>query len=57
MENDPVFNAGYGASLTRMGTVELDSMIMRGRDLQIGKFEWFFIKNVQFVKLVRKIYR
>jgi len=39
MENDPVFNAGYGASLTRMGTVELDSMIMRGRDLQIGKFE------------------
>lgn len=36
MENDPVFNAGYGASLTRAGTVELDSMVMRGRDLEIG---------------------
>ena len=36
MENDPVFNAGYGASLTRNGTVELDSMVMRGRDFEIG---------------------
>ena len=36
MENNPAFNAGYGASLTRAGTVELDSMVMRSVDYQIG---------------------
>ena len=36
MENDPIFNAGHGASLTRDGTVELDSMVMRGHDYEIG---------------------
>ena len=36
MENSPTFNAGVGACLTRAGTVELDSMVMRSRDLEIG---------------------
>ncbi|CAG5080399.1 Oidioi.mRNA.OKI2018_I69.PAR.g9574.t1.cds [Oikopleura dioica] len=36
MENDPIFNAGHGGSLTRDGTVELDAMVMRGRDSSIG---------------------
>ena len=38
MENDPIFNCGYGASLTRNGTVELDAMLMRSKDYQIGEF-------------------
>ena len=36
LENSPTFNAGVGACLTRAGTVELDSMVMRSRDLEIG---------------------
>jgi len=54
MENNPIFNAGFGASLTRAGTVELDSMIMRGRDLEIGA-----VAGVQKIKnacqLARKV--
>ena len=34
--NSPTFNAGVGACLTRAGTVELDSLVMRGRDLELG---------------------
>jgi beta-aspartyl-peptidase (threonine type) len=36
MENDPVFNAGKGSSLTFIGTVEMDAAIMDGRDLSAG---------------------
>lgn len=36
LENDPGFNAGTGAVLTREGHAELDSGIMDGADLQVG---------------------
>ena len=36
LENSPTFNAGVGACLTRAGTVELDSLVMRSHDLEIG---------------------
>jgi beta-aspartyl-peptidase (threonine type) len=36
MEDDPVFNAGKGSSLTYTGTVEMDAAIMDGRDLSAG---------------------
>ncbi|MCA1840652.1 MAG: isoaspartyl peptidase/L-asparaginase [Actinomycetota bacterium] len=35
LENDPSFNAGYGSTLTRAGTVELDASVMTG-DLRFG---------------------
>ena len=36
MEDDPVFNAGKGSSLTVTGMVEMDAAIMDGRDLSAG---------------------
>lgn len=36
MEDDPIFNAGKGSSLTFAGTVEMDAAIMDGRDLSAG---------------------
>ncbi|MBL8621972.1 MAG: isoaspartyl peptidase/L-asparaginase [Myxococcales bacterium] len=36
LEDDPAFNAGVGAVLTRDGTVELDAAIMDGVDGRIG---------------------
>ncbi len=36
LEDDPLFNAGTGASLTSDGTVELDASLMEGRDLHAG---------------------
>jgi beta-aspartyl-peptidase (threonine type) len=36
MEDDPIFNAGKGSSLTVIGTVEMDAAIMDGRDLSAG---------------------
>ncbi len=36
MENDPYFNAGYGAVLTATGEVELDAAIMIGNKLKFG---------------------
>lgn len=36
MEDDPVFNAGKGSSLTFVGTVEMDAAVMDGRDLSAG---------------------
>lgn len=36
MEDDDVFNAGKGSSLTAAGTVEMDAAIMNGRDLSAG---------------------
>jgi L-asparaginase / beta-aspartyl-peptidase len=36
LEDDPVFNAGTGGSLTEQGTLELDASIMSGADLRAG---------------------
>lgn len=36
LEDDPQFNAGLGACLTRAGTVELDASLMDGAGLRIG---------------------
>jgi len=36
LEDDPSYNAGVGAALTRDGTVELDAAIMSGAGLRIG---------------------
>jgi beta-aspartyl-peptidase (threonine type) len=36
LEDDPLFNAGRGAVLTREGTHELDASLMRGRDHACG---------------------
>jgi len=36
MEDDPIFNAGKGAALTCVGTVEMDAAIMDGRQLSAG---------------------
>lgn len=44
MEDDPIFNAGRGSSLTFTGTVEMDASIMDGRNLSAGA-----------VALVRKV--
>lgn len=36
LENNPVFNAGFGSCLTEEGTVEMDAFIMDGETLRIG---------------------
>ncbi|MGO9804739.1 MAG: isoaspartyl peptidase/L-asparaginase family protein [Steroidobacteraceae bacterium] len=36
LEDDPLFNAGRGAALTREGSAELDAAIMDGRNLRAG---------------------
>ena len=36
LENDPLFNAGHGATLTDAGTIEMDAAIMDGRDHSAG---------------------
>jgi beta-aspartyl-peptidase (threonine type) len=36
MEDDPTFDAGYGSFLNAAGGVELDAIIMDGRDLDLG---------------------
>lgn len=36
MEDDPTFDAGYGSFLNAAGEVELDAIIMDGRDLELG---------------------
>ncbi len=36
LEDNPVFNAGKGSSLTAAGTIEMDAAIMDGRDLSAG---------------------
>ena len=35
-ENNPLFNAGKGATCTSTGTFELDASIMEGKDLTAG---------------------
>jgi beta-aspartyl-peptidase (threonine type) len=36
LEDDPCFNAGYGAALTRDGAAELDAAVMDGRHMRAG---------------------
>src|ERR1700678_229681 len=36
LEDDPVFNAGHGAALTRDGAAELDAAIMDGKQQRAG---------------------
>jgi len=36
LEDNPVFNAGYGSVLTEDGTVEMDAMLMDGKTLKTG---------------------
>lgn len=36
LEDDPLFNAGHGAALTRDGAAELDAAIMDGREMRAG---------------------
>ena len=36
MEDDPTFDAGYGSFLNSAAEVELDAMVMDGRDLDLG---------------------
>ena len=36
LEDDPIYNAGTGGSLTRDGTLELDAAVMDGRTLDVG---------------------
>jgi beta-aspartyl-peptidase (threonine type) len=36
LEDDPLFNAGHGAALTRDGAAELDAAIMEGQHLRAG---------------------
>ncbi len=36
LEDDPLFNAGRGSSLTRAGTVEMDAGLMDGHTLAVG---------------------
>ena len=36
LEDDPSFNAGHGAALTRDGAAELDAAIMDGRQMRAG---------------------
>ncbi|XP_033625196.1 isoaspartyl peptidase/L-asparaginase-like [Asterias rubens] len=36
LENNPLFNAGTGSALTEDGNVEMDAIIMEGRDLRSG---------------------
>src|SRR6202051_5036181 len=36
LEDDPLFNAGHGAALTRDGAAELDAAIMDRRQLRAG---------------------
>jgi beta-aspartyl-peptidase (threonine type) len=54
LENNPLFNAGTGSSLTREGKIEMDAGIMDGAMLQVGAVAGVeLIKNP--IKLARKV--
>jgi beta-aspartyl-peptidase (threonine type) len=54
LEDDPLFNAGTGSSLTSEGNIEMDAGIMDGAQLQIGS-----VAGVELIKnpimLARKV--
>lgn len=54
MEDNPIFNAGKGSSLTAAGTVEMDAAIMNGRDLSAGAVALLSkVKNpIRFARMV-----
>ena len=54
LEDNPMYNAGTGASLTRDGTIELDAGIMEGHTLRVGAVAAVeFIKNP--ISLARRV--
>ena len=54
LEDDPLFNAGKGSSLTYEGTVEMDASIMDGREMRAGAIAGIsLVKNP--VTLARKV--
>lgn len=54
LENDPTYDAGRGAFLNRIGDVELDAVIMDGRDLKAGAIA--AVKNIRNpVRLARAV--
>ena len=53
MEDDPIFNAGRGSSLTFTGEVEMDAAIMDGKNLSAGAVSSGKVKNpVRLARLV-----
>ena len=54
LEDNPLYNAGTGSSLTREGKIEMDAGIMDGTTLQVGAVAGVeLIKNP--IKLARKV--
>lgn len=54
MEDNPVFNAGYGSTITLTGEIEMDASIMEGRSLRAGAITMVSdIKNP--VSLARRV--
>jgi beta-aspartyl-peptidase (threonine type) len=54
LENDPLYNAGYGSVLTSDGHIEMDAAIMDGRNLDNGAVAG--IKNVKnLIKVARLV--
>ena len=54
LEDDPLFNAGRGAALTRDGTAELDAAIMDGRQQRAGAVACVrYVKNP--IDLARRV--
>ena len=54
LEDDPLFNAGRGAALTRDGAVELDAAIMDGRQQRAGAVAC--VRNVKNpIELARRV--
>jgi beta-aspartyl-peptidase (threonine type) len=54
LEDNPLFNAGTGSSLTSEGNIEMDAGIMDGAQLQVGSVAGVeLIKNP--IKLARKV--
>jgi len=54
MEDDPIFNAGYGSTLTLTGEIEMDASIMEGRHLRAGAVT--MVKDIKHpVSLARQV--
>lgn len=54
MEDNPVFNAGYGSTITLTGEIEMDASIMEGRNLKAGAVA--LVKDIRHpVSLAREV--